>query len=622
THHIITDGTSQDILTKELFALYAGEELPPLKIKYRDYAEWQNSRTHIQLMKQQEEFWVNLYPGELPLLHLPIDYPRPVRQSFEGSVVSFTLGKEETIHLKETAEENNVTLYMALLSIFIILLSKLSGQEDIIVGTPTAGRRHADLERIIGMFVNTLPLRNYPSGEKTVKEFIGEVKNNTLGAFENQEYQFEDLVDKISVSRDTGRNPVFDVMFNLINQAVNDERDRMIAPGDIAPPIPEGLVSSKFDMTLNALDAGENLCFHLEYCAKLFKEKTIKRFITYFKRILQTVSPLPHQKISDIAIITEEEKKRILYEFNDTTSEYPRGKTIHELFEEQVKRTPDNICVVGSWQPAVGKEKIKDKKEIIDDEQRRMDAAPDVGEIHESPSQRTVQISYRELDEASNRLAGYLQSKGVGPGTIVAIKTERSTEVVAGLLGILKTGGTYLPIDSGYPGERLNYMLTDSNTKVLVTTRTPDTLKGGNEFEELNEFGEEIEIIDIHSIYKLPSSLDSPHPAPGSRHPASGIAYIIYTSGSTGRPKGVLVRHSGFVNLVSYHRQVFHQGSGERMSQTASPGFDAMAFEVWPCLLYGAVLHIAGDDIRTDIPRLKEWLIRNCISISFQSTAI
>ncbi|MCP4150805.1 MAG: hypothetical protein GY757_23870, partial [bacterium] len=195
----------------------AGESLPPLNLQYKDYTEWQNNNIQKKIRKQQEKFWENQFNGELPILNLPTDYPRPENQTFEGDKLSFGLNKNETHSLKKVAKENDITLYMTILSIFTILLSKLSGQEDIIVGTPTAGRRHADLESIIGMFVNTLAIRNYPEGTKTITEYLGEVKENTLQAFENQEYQFEELVDKLSLKRDTGRNPLFDVMFNLLN---------------------------------------------------------------------------------------------------------------------------------------------------------------------------------------------------------------------------------------------------------------------------------------------------------------------------------------------------------------------------------------------------------------------
>ncbi|MCP4148168.1 MAG: non-ribosomal peptide synthetase, partial [bacterium] len=336
-HHIITDGTSLEILTREFFALNAGENLTPLKLNYRDYAGWQSSRQQQQLMKQQEEYWVEKFSGEIPVLNLPTDYPRPLIQSFEGNTQHFTLNDKETGNLEKIARENKLTLYMTLLSIYTILLSKLSGQEDIIVGTPTEGRQHADLENIIGMFVNTLPIRNYTTGEQTVSAYLDEVKKHTPAAFENQEYQFEDLVDRLSVRRDTGRNPIFDVMLNILNQSEYQKQNTSTSSTSIMSTNPAAVGTSKFDMTLSALDTCESLTFNIEYSTKLFKKKTIKRFITYFKGILRAISDAPHQKIKEIEIITEKEKHQILYEFNDTDAGYPRDKTIHQLFEEQAE---------------------------------------------------------------------------------------------------------------------------------------------------------------------------------------------------------------------------------------------------------------------------------------------
>ncbi|MCP4146778.1 MAG: non-ribosomal peptide synthetase, partial [bacterium] len=352
-HHIITDRTSRAVLAKEFFALAAGESLSPLRLQYKDYAEWQNSRTQTRLLKQQEEFWTKEFPGEIPVLNLPTDYPRPLMQSFEGSSLRFILDKEETKQLNETAGEKNTTLFMMIISILTILLSKLGSQEDIVIGTPTAGRRHADLENIIGMFVNTLPLRNYPSGQRKYREYLREVKEHTLEAFENQEYQFEDLVDKIAVSRDLGRNPIFDVMFNLQDRRTNKQQNNMQEeqgegdnrPGGSGgnPEYGEPGNTSLFDLTLNGYESGDKMVFGFQYCTKLFKEETIRRFITYFKGILKVVCGSTNQKIAEIEIITEEEKRQILYEFNDTAAEYPRDKTIHQLFEEQVEKTPDSI---------------------------------------------------------------------------------------------------------------------------------------------------------------------------------------------------------------------------------------------------------------------------------------
>ncbi|MCP4155877.1 MAG: non-ribosomal peptide synthetase, partial [bacterium] len=251
-HHIISDGISHEVLRKEFLALYAGENVPPLKLQYRDYAEWQAAGKRAPYMEQQEETWLKIYSGEHPILELPLDNPRPAVRNDKGKMVEFQLNEEETAKLKETAREMTPTLYMTLLAVFTILLAKLSGQEDIIVGTPTAGRRHADLENIIGMFLNTLAMRNYPAGEKTFRQYLKEVKERTIQAYENQEYQFEDLVDKISVTRDTARNPLFDTMFNLMNIATpapsrrEDSEDGDKQHKDTA---------SKFDMSLTATES-------------------------------------------------------------------------------------------------------------------------------------------------------------------------------------------------------------------------------------------------------------------------------------------------------------------------------------------------------------------------------
>ncbi|MCP4151761.1 MAG: non-ribosomal peptide synthetase, partial [bacterium] len=320
-HHIITDGTSQDQLIKEFNHLNKNETLPPLKRQYKDYAEWQQGAKQKQVIKRQEKYWLDLFSGELPQLNLPTDYPRPARQRFEGNNIAFALSNEETRNLKALANENDTTLYMALLTIFTILLSKLSGQEDIVTGTPTAGRRHADLENIIGMFVNTLPLRNTPGGDKKFPEYLKKIKKNSLRAFENQEYPFEDLVDKLAVRRDTGRNPLFDVMFNLLNMPEYQKQDTFKTPIETTTSLntpnspnslnsPNPFITSKFDLTLNGLDTGDSLTFHFEYSIKLFKEETIKRFVIYFKGILQAVSDAPHKRIREIEIITQEEKNR------------------------------------------------------------------------------------------------------------------------------------------------------------------------------------------------------------------------------------------------------------------------------------------------------------------------
>jgi hypothetical protein len=354
-HHIISDATSIDILRKEFNLLYEdkGDSLPPLKLQYKDFSRWQNHRLQIGGMREQETYWLKTFAGEIPVLTLPYDYPRPSIQSFQGAQVAFRFDEHRDKQLIRTAKAADVTLYMFILSIFTILLSKLSLQEEIIVGTPLAGRRHADLEKIVGMFVNTLPTHHIPIGEKTFTQFLKEVKNHMLEVYENQDYQFEELVEKVAVQRDTSRNPIFNVTFNLLNQLNNNDYNPQVNDQNeyTREPLP---VSSKFDLNLTALEIGDDpatgksLFFNLEYSTRLFKATTIERFIGYFKQILSVVLECPTILLSEIEILSEEEKHQILVAFNDTTIGYPKDKTIPELFEMQAQQTPDYTALVGT----------------------------------------------------------------------------------------------------------------------------------------------------------------------------------------------------------------------------------------------------------------------------------
>ncbi|NIM16730.1 MAG: amino acid adenylation domain-containing protein, partial [Candidatus Aminicenantes bacterium] len=554
-HHIISDGISLDLLTDEFAALYQGGELPPLRLRYNDYAQWQTSAVRENILKNQETFWLNQFKGEISLLNLPADFPRPPLQSFAGSNLGFTITAEETRDLKTLAAREDATLYMVMLSLFIVFLAKISGSEDIIIGTPIAGREHADLEKIIGMFVNTLVLRNFPIGSKSFRLFIKEVKERTLAAFENQAYQFEDLVEKIDTRRDTGRNPVFDVMFDL------QARDRQPPPGletkahpPIAPYRYDNRIS-KFDMTLTVVAEGNYLLFNFEYCTKLFKKETIERFTRYFKIILSLVLKNPGSKIAEISILPEEDRKQILYHFNHTDAQYPRDKTVHQLFAEQAEKTPHRIAVSGDSRETAGKEGRKGD---------------------------TTQLTYRELNQKAGQLAGWLRGKGVLPDHIVGIMIEPSIEMSIALLGVLMAGGGYMPISPDYPEERINYMLTDSNARVLLS-----------------------EVSEVLDLSLPPASLASP----------SNLAYVIYTSGSTGRPKGVLVEHRSLVNYVFAFLREFVLFPTDTMLQQASFTFDAFAEEFFPILLTGGKLFIPAEIEVKDIYRLSPIIVKHDVTL-------
>jgi amino acid adenylation domain-containing protein len=538
-HHIITDGTSHGIFIKEFTQLYAGKELLPLKLQYKDYALWQNSDKQRKILKAQEEYWTKQFAGDIPILNLPYDYPRPLVQDFAGETATFKIAGRETAALKALVLEGETTLYMLLLSIYNILLSKLSGQEDIIVGTPTAGRRHADQQHIVGMFVNTLALRNFPTGEKTFKEFLEELKQQTLEAFENQEYQFEDLVEKVDVERDASRNPLFDTMFALQNLEIPglDIHGLKVKPYDYES------TTARFDLTLQGYEVKKNLVFKLEYCTKLFRKETIQRFIEYFKGIIAAVLKDSAAQLSQIQILPEVEKKKILMDFNDTEIEYPGHKTLHQLFEEQAKRAPDRTALIGTAQEVRAEMRFEGTGGL-------------------APLSALITITYNELNERSNQLARLLQERGVQPDTIAAIMVEPSLEMIIGIMGILKAGGAYLPIDPGYPEERIHYMLADSGAKILVTSSVL-----------LEKFGKLLivncQLLIVNKM--LPNSINNYQlTIDNLQLKQANLAYIIYTSGTTGRPKGVLVEHRSAVNiLVALQRDYPLLESGAYLLKTA-----------------------------------------------------
>ncbi|NOQ24220.1 MAG: amino acid adenylation domain-containing protein [Bacteroidales bacterium] len=553
-HHIISDGVSHAILEQDFQRLYSGEELAPLSLQYKDYSQWQNSEEQQTKVKEQEDYWIRKFEEEIPVLNLPIDKVRPAIQSHEGASVSFALSKAETQQIKSLAKENDLTLYMSVLLSFNILLSKLSGQEDIIVGTPIAGRNHRDLENIVGMFVNTLALRNEVNGSNTLKEFTKKLKQNTLEAFENQDYQFEELVGNISIERDISRNPVFDIMFNFQNQT--DTK------ADLSGLESEQYVHrsrlSKFDLTLLALDYGEQLMLSFEYCTKLFKTETIERYIRYFKQIVNQLTIKSERELSAIEIISKEEKQQLLYDFNDTIVSYPSHKSISQVFDEQVKEFSKKIAL-----------EDKDKS-----------------------------YTYQDLDEESNKIANYLIKCGVTEDQFVGLLSGRSSDMIIGILGILKTGGAYVPIDPAYPIERVNHLIQDSGINIILSTEVIDL--------EYDFAGDIINIDDLE-IKESSTNLNLPSIT------SSNIAYVMYTSGSTGKPKGVVIEQKSVLRLVQ-NNQFFPFHSEEKILLTGAPVFDATTFEIWGALLNGGSLYIASNEVIINSELLGECIRKNIIT--------
>ncbi|MCP5054984.1 MAG: AMP-binding protein, partial [bacterium] len=447
-HHIISDGVSHKILMEDFISFYSGERFEPLSLQYKDFSYWQTGDARQDNLRSQENYWLKQFEIEAPPLNLPVSGTRPSVRSFEGTNIEFRLSPRESQQLKTLALNENVTLFMLLLALFNVLVSRLGSEEDIVIGSPIAGRRHADVQQLIGMFVNTLPLRNFPSGNKSFRSFLADVKQNTLKALENQDYQLEELVDRLAleskINRDTSRNPLFDVMFVFQNLEVfhgGVETIEIKKAGLTFTPYPLESNISKFDMTLAAMEEGDSLWFSMEYGTRLFDRETIQRVIDYFKCIIPMILEDPARKLSGIEIITPQEKQRILEEFNNTRREYPRDKTIHQLFQQQAEAGPDRVAIVGP---------------------------------HETGAKDAVQVTYRQLNQQSNQLASLLKEKGVAHETnpIVGITLDRCIQMVVGLLGILKAGGAYLPLNPDHPEERINYMLQDSGANILLVEIT------------------------------------------------------------------------------------------------------------------------------------------------------
>jgi amino acid adenylation domain-containing protein/FkbH-like protein len=557
-HHIISDGVSISILIREFGELYAGKELPELRIQYKEFSEWQNQYLYTDYAKQQREYWTNQFADEIPVLNLPMDYPRPVVQSFEGNRIPFIAEPKLVKGLQRITHETGTTMFMVLLASFNVLLSRYTGQEDLVVGTPIAGRLHSDLNNVVGMFVNTLTMRNQPIGEKSFSEFLNEVKEKALKAYENQEYQFDEMVEHLKITRDLGRNPLFDVMFAMQNFTQNEinltEQGLRVKPYDFGNPV------AKFDLTLSAFEIGEKISFNLEYCTKLFAKETIERMTGHLLMILEQISGNSDIKLSEIELMTEKEKYQILYEFNNTKSEYPKDKTIHELFEEQVAKTPDNVAAV-----------YEDQR-----------------------------LTYWELNQKVNQLARMLREKGVGPDKIVGIMVERSLEMIIGIMAILKAGGAYLPIDPEYPGERIKYMLMDSETKILLT-----------QSELISKVGFDGTVLDVNDRRFFRGS--------GAELPkvntARDLAYIIYTSGSTGQPKGVMIEHRAVHNFIQGLMERIDFAAAKTILALTTISFDIFGLETLLALTKGLKIVIASEKEQLDPKFLSETIIQNQIEM-------
>jgi amino acid adenylation domain-containing protein len=553
-HHIISDGWSLGRFFKELSILYdaysRGEESPleELAVQYADYSVWQRQWLQGGVLEEQLSYWKQQLRGAPPVLELPSDRPRKAASSYRGATESFTLPRELSQQLKMVSQREGTTLFMTLLATFQILLSRYTGQEDIVVGTPYAGREREEIQPLIGFFVNTLVLRTELSGHLTFVEVLQRVREAVLSAHANQDLPFEKLVEELQPERSLGYQPLFQVVFQLQKAA----RDLMRLEGLQCSELGcERGDAAKVDLVLSMSETETDLYGTVEYKTDLFDRDMIQRLIAHYGTLLAGIVADPQQAISKVPLITQAEQDQLLTGWNDTAQELPLYQC-HQLFEQQAAHTPDSIAIIF----------------------------------------REEQLTYRELDERANRLAHCLQQQGVGPESLVAILVPRSVEMVVSVLGVLKAGGAYLPLDVAYPPERLRLMLDDSGASVMLTSGTvADTVLNammtqGVRLVRLDAQAEQIERCSAGPVM--------------SRATLDNLAYVIYTSGSTGRPKGVMVTHGGVCNMVAAQAQLFQLGAQSRVTQLASFSFDASIFEILLALPVGASLVLV--DSETALP--------------------
>ncbi|WP_420126422.1 non-ribosomal peptide synthase/polyketide synthase [Longimicrobium sp.] len=556
-HHIVSDGWSLGVLQRELGALYAAyrdgrdSPLPELPVQYADYAVWQ--REHLAgVLNRQLAYWRERLAGAPELLELPADHPRPPVQTYRGVSIPVQLSPELLERLEALGRGEGATLYMTLLGAFQVLLSRYSGGEDIVVGSPIAGRTRGEVEGLIGFFVNTLVLRTDLSGDPSFREILRRVREATLGAYAHQELPFEKLVAELQPERSLSHSPLFQVMFTLQNAGVGGGGG---APAGLetngAGPAME---VAKFDLSLELVATPRGLRGALNYSTDLFERGTIERMLGHLERVLEQVADDADVRLSQLELLGDAERALVLEAWNRTEAEVPAALCIHELFEVQAARTPDAVAV------------------------RFEDAS----------------LTYAELNARANQLAHHLRGLGVGPEVRVGVLMERSLEMVVSLLAVLKAGGAYVPLDPGLPAERLAYMLVDADVAVLLTQ---ERLRGILPASELPA-------LEVDAAWDSIARESAENPAPVVT--PSNVAYVIYTSGSTGRPKGVMNQHRGVVNRLVWMQAHFGLSADDVVLQKTPFSFDVSVWEFfWP-LQQGATLVMARPDGHRDPLYLQE----------------
>ena len=562
THHIVTDGWSTEILIKEIATLYQAfltgkpSPLPELSIQYADFALWQREWLQGETLSTQLNYWQQQLQN-LPRIDLPTDYPRPAKTAYQGAASTFELSPALTVAIKTLAQQEGVTLFMLLLAAFQVLLSRYTDREDIAVGTPIANRNRGEIEGLIGFFANTLVLRTNLEGNPSFRELLQRVRELTLAAYTHQDLPFEKLVEELKVERHLNHNPLFDVMFTL----ETNSGEELKLPGLTLSYLEAENETAIFDLILSIGETETGLTGAIRYSTELFKQSTIERMIGHLETLLAAITANPQTPLSDLPILTQTEQQ-LLGSWNDTEVDRPQRHCIHQLFEAQVKRSPDAVAVVFEAQT----------------------------------------LTYRELNHRANQLAHYLQELGVKPEVLVGICVERSLLMVIGLLAILKAGGAYVPLDPSYPLQRLAYMLEDSQPMVLLTQQ--DLVASLP--------NQQAQAVCLDTDWEQISNNSTENPV--SNITIDNLAYVIYTSGSTGKPKGAMNTHRSIGNRLLWMQDAYQLNSTDTVLQKTPFSFDVSVWEFFWTLITGARLVIAQPEGHKDPNYLVDLILQQQVT--------